>query len=835
MADTDQISGPVATRLRYLLEATVLIAIALPAVFGGGVHQPIMAITAILCAAAFCLTTIIVTTEHRRISIPRASILIAAIAVITIFQVIPPGQSAAEFFGGTSNWLTSKALEKTGITGAWRSISIEPVQSTIRASWLILVAGFLIAGTVLAKSSRKAIVILTTVAAVGLVQFCIGLVNMFGHVNVLADLLPYQTRLADGFHTSMVNNNHAAALFNLSAFAALALGLRTTERLKKWLWYGVTALMATGTVMTWSRGGTLALLGFLLPLLVWVKTRERLALSEKRTKILAVTGLVLIGLATLVVSENALNSFGSKSFGYDSWESKRSVWRDAVCLTLENPLTGAGNGAFATAVSKCRSIHSEKRADFAENVVLQTFAELGIPTGILLTILTLWLFARLLRRNWHRPHKIAIWAGIACVSLQNLGDFSLYIPGVGLPFLAFVFILSCRGKRSDCITLEHGWIKTAGAIAVLAALASALWLSGNSIKAAEARAVRAVKDTDNGNRVAGIIDDIRLHPGDPLLYTLAAVAANNKGSDPASSLRLVEAALILNPGDFTAGIIKARLLATLGNYGGAAVGLLRLFKQHPQRENEIFRTILLSAIPDAELAKHNDVDEEFLTRYCLFMDRNHLSERSFKLLTAASEIRKDDLNILKQIAQRLLNIGHAEKADAVAARIVAIAPDSPDGYVMSGKVLTAKNQLIEAEALFSEALRIDADNVAARFGLLKILMLANRFAEFDTLTKDTGALLVKERGARADLLLLMAARSRRANETGNAVDQLNKAILLAPDRPSIYVELGDTLMLQRRRQEAVNAWKSALELRPGYEPAMKRLGAQQAAPAQQAQ
>jgi tetratricopeptide (TPR) repeat protein/O-antigen ligase len=794
-----------------------------------------MAITAILCAAAFGLTTIIATVERRRISIPRASILLAAIGVITILQVIPVGQSVTDFLGGESNWLTSEALKKTGITGAWRSISVEPVESMIRASWMILAAGFLIAGTVLAKSSRKTTLILSTVAAAGLLQFCIGLVNMFGHVNVLADLLPYQTRLADGFHTSMVNSNHSAALFNLSAFAALALGLRTTERLKKWLWYGVTALMAAGTVITWSRGGTLALLGFLLPLLVYVQTRERLALSEKRTKILAVTGLVLIGLATLVVSENALNSFGSKSFGYDSWESKRSVWQDAVCLTLENPLTGAGNGAFSTAVSKCRSVHSEKRADFAENIVLQTFAELGIPVGILITIFALWLFVRLLRRNWHRPHKIAIWAGIACVTLQNMADFSLFIPGVGLPFLAFVFILSCRGKRSDCITAEHGWIKTAGAVAVIAALTSGLCLSGNSIKAAEARAVLSVKDTDNEDRLAGIIYDIRLHPGDPLLYTLAAVAADDKGRDPVSGLHLVEAALILNPGDFTAGIIKARLLATRGKYQGATVELFRLFKQHPQRENEIFRVILLSAIPDAELAKRTDVDEEFLTRYCLFMDRNRMPERCFKLLTAASDIRKDDLNILKQIAQRLLNVGKVEKADAVAARIVAIAPDSPEGYIMSGKVLTVRNQLVEAEALFAEALRIDDANVPAKFGLLRILMLANRFAEFDTLAKDTGALLVKERGARADLLLLMAARSRRANETGNAVDQLNKAILLAPDRPSIYVELGDTLMLQRRRQEAVNAWKSALELRPGYEPAMKRLGAQQAAPAQQAQ
>ena len=182
---------------------------------------------------------------------------------------------------------------------------------------------------------------------------------------------------------------------------------------------------------------------------------------------------------------------------------------------------------------------------------------------------------------------------------------------------------------------------------------------------------------------------------------------------------------------------------------------------------------------------------------------------------------------------------------------VAQAPNSADVRVRWGRMFLERAQPADAATLFQEALKIQADHAGANLGLA--LTAAERFA--------TGASEYAEKALKADPKLveaqeLLARIALEDNNTSKAVAEADKAIAMSPealdalairatvdfmaDKPSspwmdrvmainpvygrAWETVGHFMVINRRYDDGIRAYRKALELDPTLWSARSELG-----------
>jgi O-antigen ligase len=144
--------------------------------------------------------------------------------------------------------------------------------------------------------------------------------------------------------------------------AALAVGSRGF--LKKSLYGGAAALMIAGTVVTYSRGGFLAMAAVMLVLAWTLGRKNRFAVL---TAAFLLTVLLLIvapgnyGARILSIYDRRLDAFGSA-------DARQQLLMSSIIVALRNPLFGVGMGNF---------IFFSPRSLEAHNAYTQVAAEMG--------------------------------------------------------------------------------------------------------------------------------------------------------------------------------------------------------------------------------------------------------------------------------------------------------------------------------------------------------------------------------------------------------------------------------------------------------------------------
>jgi hypothetical protein len=145
---------------------------------------------------------------------------------------------------------------------------------------------------------------------------------------------------------------------------ALALGFGSRGLLRKALYWGAAALMVSGTVVTYSRGGFLALAASTL-VLAWMLGR--------RNRFVVVAGACVLTLALLVL---APGNYGARIFSiydrsldaYGSADVRQALLMRSVVVAIRNPLFGVGMGNFA---------YVSFRSQVTHNAYTQVAAEMG--------------------------------------------------------------------------------------------------------------------------------------------------------------------------------------------------------------------------------------------------------------------------------------------------------------------------------------------------------------------------------------------------------------------------------------------------------------------------
>jgi O-antigen ligase len=161
--------------------------------------------------------------------------------------------------------------------------------------------------------------------------------------------------------------------------------------------------------------------------------------EAKRTTVMGIALVCLIlGFAAYAGIDAVLARFESLGQAGYFEENRISIWRDAWNMAKEHWILGEGLGTFRWSFPAYERIQSDIPARYAHNDYLQVLSEVGI-IGLALLI---WAFAaawRVAARNL-RNTRDALTRGIGLASigaltaaaLQEITDFSLYIPGVAV-------------------------------------------------------------------------------------------------------------------------------------------------------------------------------------------------------------------------------------------------------------------------------------------------------------------------------------------------------------------------------------------------------------------
>ncbi len=154
----------------------------------------------------------------------------------------------------------------------------------------------------------------------------------------------------------------------------------------------------------------------------------------RRLKLAAMLFLILAGLA----------GFYGKYSGYfakknNSASARLDYWQAAWQMLKEKPLLGSGPGTFKIGYQRLKRPESEP-TKLAHNDYLQQGSDSGFIGLASYFALVAGSVAALYRRIRQRKDSIifAVWLGVAGLAVQELVEFSLYIPALAWPFFLFL-------------------------------------------------------------------------------------------------------------------------------------------------------------------------------------------------------------------------------------------------------------------------------------------------------------------------------------------------------------------------------------------------------------
>lgn len=481
-----------------------------------------------LLASAFAAALLLLIDPRRgirRANTDPVLLLLGVLVVATALQLLPLPPALLQLVSPAAATLWEEA---SGGARSWRPISIDPAATGIEVAKAVLYALFyasligLRARRVLRWLPAALLGLAVTVAA-------IGMLHQAGGSPILGIYTPRQyTPGQGGMFSTLVNSNHLAGFLSLTALLAIGRAVGATTRPAQAAYSAVALFLGTGLALTLSRGGITA---FILGLIVFgVLTLARSRAGGSGQTALrggAVVGLLLaavlyVGAARVAGELHTLGAVARAPGG----AQKIQVWREAAGLLERYPLAGSGRGTFELAFTQVRRLRENITVTHPENVALQLGTEMGVLVAAALLLLGLLAFARLAGRRGLSLTEVGALAGVAAVGLQNLADFSLELPGVVLPVLCCLSVVSVPigARRRPPTYLRRRWTALAlGLFAVLGLAGGALGFPHSFRADAERLRKMALAHGASVTKVLAVAREVQdRHPADYLPPLLAA-------------------------------------------------------------------------------------------------------------------------------------------------------------------------------------------------------------------------------------------------------------------------------------------------------------------------
>jgi hypothetical protein len=372
-----------------------------------------------------------------------------------------------------------------------------------------------------------------------------------------------------------------AGLGGLLALAVpVTLGLAIAARgWRRWVWYGVIGAQFGGLLSAASATATAALLGAVcLGALVWRAGRRTLWLALLAAMILLAAIIGLRGAEVL-----------SSSHPNSPWRLRAGNFLAAASMARDHPWTGVGPGGFAETYPGYRR-PGDNETRHAHNLPLELCAELGWCAGALLSLVFFWVFLRPLwtERDRSPPWRRGIAIGLSAFALQNLADFTAFLPSVLWTAVLLRGFTAAPGSSGAAVSASPARRALNGASLAVAG-AAALLLATNGVAddlRHDARAAAFRGEPERAEKLAGRA--AAWAPWDPeaaLLFARASLLdpPRARGGEERTRLALARAdrAVALSPVKPAAREFRAGIRLRLGDYPGAYADLVAASRLYP--------------------------------------------------------------------------------------------------------------------------------------------------------------------------------------------------------------------------------------------------------------
>lgn len=773
-----------------------------------GAALPVLQVA--VTSALFCgLILVSAFARRERLTISPVTWLLISAMFFTLLQSLPLGETLSSLLGGASR---TRAKE-VSLGSVLSSISVEPLGSLLEAFKLAGYAAFFL-GIENLSHKKGPTPFIYAVGLAGILQVATGVINLVIGPSHLFGLYASPLTEREGFHCTLLNDNHASALMNLGAFSWLALAMDRARVYFRPYYLLAMVVCCLGSLATLSRGGGATLLMGIFGFFMWYRLHEQ-GLWSAKLRSIGFVALITLFILVLAVFEEGINQIAGTTLFPPGWGAKVATWQPALQLIMDHPIAGVGRGGVVTAITAYNDTMPDNSIPFIENIVLQAMSDWGAFFGAIWLLAWAFLIGRTVLAWFESPSMVAAGFGLVVVALHNLFDFSLEMPGIALPYLAIFGAMSgalrLRGQRVSSLPM------LALSLFMLTILATTSpWLIGHS-READAQILVQRHDCDNGDD-KNLQEALSRHPHDAYLLVIGSRLATKCGALD-KALDLANRALVLAPSSWDAGMTAAE--AAIRKGVGAAPYLARLAREHPYRQRELFE--FLDRLPAGDAFDVFTEDPEGRLAYLAHIKGQWAREEAF--LRAGIRKQPDDYDLLLRLAVLYLDAGKLDAASNYAAKLMALFPEKDGGWYVLSRVYRLRMSFLEALALCYEAAWRNPSSKPLWHEILILLVELKRWDEFDRVVQEVYGLFSQDRYYSSRLHLLLGDRALYKGDVPGALRELDRAAIKWPTDPGIFLKKARILRDHGRFQEARLAYEAALRLQPDDEALKKEYDA----------
>jgi tetratricopeptide (TPR) repeat protein len=188
-------------------------------------------------------------------------------------------------------------------------------------------------------------------------------------------------------------------------------------------------------------------------------------------------------------------------------------------------------------------------------------------------------------------------------------------------------------------------------------------------------------------------------------------------------------------------------------------------------------------------------------------------------LSKAATLDSGNLNAQTALAEVEAREGKSESSIEILRKVVAARPDNFQDHLNLGIALADHLEVEAALAEFTKAVELNPGSAIAHYNRGRLLLDERHF-------EDAKPELEKAIGLDAhfgDATYLLAVTERQLGQTGKSLELSEKSVELVPGNSRAYYLLGQNLLSVKRDQEAIAAWKHAVQLDPNSTEVLYRL------------
>lgn len=701
--------------------------------------------------------------DRRRWVTDGVLLLPVAGAVVAAIQLVPLPPDVLGALSPRAAELREFALLPLGLE-AWRAISMD-LPSTARVLARALgVLGVVFVAVQLGRSEAVRRRLFVALALCGLAVALCGYGHLIaGEARYLFGLFRFSSD--PPLLTPFGNRNHLAAFLGLTGTISLGLALDERRRERALGWAVAALLMGVAIVLTYSRGGVASLVATWVAVGALVLARRSGGLRAAAPWIIILATLVFAGLLAFDQLAERAQSVSSAAGLQDS---KLDFWPAFLQAARAYPLVGMGRGTFELAFTPFQERLMNFTFTHPENVVLQWWAEAGVPLAVALLVLSGWVGRRIWQGLRGTTLELVAFIGLGGLVFHDAVDFSLEMLGPLTTAAVVMGLLASVGQRGSRQPVGRGSIGVFAGVLLVAV--GAAWKGLPRHTVAETRLAKAIEAGVPSAEVQRLgLEFIDRHPADWYLYSLMARHEVLHGSAQ-NSLAWVNRVLYLRPSEARAHVAAGHALLRLGRRKQA---LLEFKSSFELGDRSAMGTALQVASQDHEFGR------------LLVAQRGWLAD-AYALLVATGAA---------EAGKRLLETARVDPpSEAVRCEAVLLLADSHAHAVNPEQALELLAQLPPAEQHTSQADRIRG------FALWKV----NRVDEAVEVLEGR---LVKEPGNVEVALVLVDVfvATNRVPAARQVLERLRPFVSTQATRVALS-------LTEARLWEAEERWGKALEL-----------------------